>query len=516
LKAWCGPLWVHNYPTVPLPLRPTLDERADAGRDPSAALSAPERHALTLIAEHARDQARLDHVWILARLPERPEGALVWLAHAQKEGAEDVPAAAVRAVALGAMRGGPRRFVRRTARLGGGVNVVAVETRADRIVSVVTSAPEGARLGPEIEAALADLADVAARMVTEEGRAMKAAPERGVAYGSGLANALALLKRPPILAESRARLEHALRPRYPALGDAASIIETDVGLALAVMAAANELPGRSRNGITSVPDALTALGPRAAMRAIAELPTLPAIGQPTGVGAALARLSAHAIATRSSADLVALALGYRARDELRLAAALHDIGKVVLATASADYLYALGDASVTPEERIAEERRRLAIDHAALGAIALQRLGIPKTLATIVERHHSPDAGGAAAIVRLADMLAHAAAGDAVDTSALMTAARRFGLQEDQLRGIAYDLPRARERREPGGEPSPLTPMQQKVLVGLADGKTYKQIAAGLSVSESTVRTHLHNIYGKLDVMDRAQAVLLAAERGWI
>jgi putative nucleotidyltransferase with HDIG domain len=501
---------------VPLPLRPALEESADGGRDSTAALSAPERHALTLIAEHAREQARLEHVWILARLPDGPEDALALLAHARADGAEEVPAPAVRAVALGAMRGGPRRFVRRTARLGGGVNVVAVETRADRVVSVVTSAPEGARLGPEIEAALAELADVAVRMVTDGGRAMSARPDRGVAYGSGLANALALLKRPPILAESRERLQHALAPRYPALGDATSIIETDVGLAIALLAAANELPGRSRGGITTITDALTALGPRAALRAVADLATLPAIGTPSGVGVALARLSSHAIATRSAADLVALAVGYRARDELRLAAALHDIGKVVLATASPDYLHALGDASVTPEDRIAEERRRLAIDHAALGAIALQRLGIPKSLATIVERHHSPDAGGAAAIVRLGDMLAHAGAGDAIDAKALMTAARRFGLQEDQLRSIAYELPRARERREPGGEPSPLTPMQQKVLVGLAEGKTYKQIAAGLSVSESTVRTHLHNIYGKLDVMDRAQAVLLAAERGWI
>ncbi len=474
---------------------------------------APERHALTLIAEQARERARLEHVWILARLPDGgPAGALSWLAHTSRDGAEEVPAAAVRAVALGAMRGGPRRFVRRTAGATGGVDVVAVETRGERMVSVVTSAPEGARLGPEIETVLADLADVAVRMLGESG----AAVGRGTAYGAGLANALALLKRPPVLEESRERLRHALGPRYPALRDAALVAETDLGLALALVSAANELPDRRRGGITAMTDALTALGPRATLRLVDELPVLPVIGRPAGLGAAIARLSAHAIASRAAADLLALAIGYRARDELRLVAVLHDVGKVVLATASSDYLAALGDASVTPEERLAEERRRLAIDHAALGAIALQRLGVPKAIATIVERHHSPDAGGAAAIVRLADMLAHAATGDAVDSAALMTAARRFGLQEDQLRRIAYDLPRARERREPGGEPSPLTPMQQKVLVGLAEGKTYKQIAAGLSLSESTVRTHLHNIYGKLDVMDRAQAVLLAAERGWI
>jgi DNA-binding NarL/FixJ family response regulator len=499
---------------VPLPLGSAL-QRAEAGRNPTSVLTAPERSALTLIAEQTRRRARLEHVWVLALLSDEAKGnGLVQIAHASGDGAEEVPDAAVKAVALGAARGGPRRFVRRTARLGGGVHVVAAETRADRTVSVVASAPEGARLGPETENALSELADVAARMLAD-GREDSAA-ERGVAYGPGLANALSLLRRPPILAESRERLTHALRPRYPALGDAASIVETDLSLSIALMAAANELPGRGRRGVSSVTEALAVLGARGTLRVVAELPSLAVLAKPTGAGAAVARLAPHAIATRAAADLIALAVGYRSRDELRLVATLHDLGKVVLAAASTDYLQALSDASVTPEERVAEERRRLGIDHAAIGAIALQRLKIPRSISAAVERHHSPDAGGAAAIVRLADMLAHAANGDAVDGTAVMNAARRFGLQEDQLRAIAYDLPRARERREPGGEPSPLTPMQQKVLVALAEGKTYKQIAAGLSVSESTVRTHLHNVYGKLDVMDRAQAVLLAAERGWI
>jgi len=36
------------------------------------------------------------------------------------------------------------------------------------------------------------------------------------------------------------------------------------------------------------------------------------------------------------------------------------------------------------------------------------------------------------------------------------------------------------------------------VLKRLAEGKVYKQIALDLGLSTSTVRTHLHNIYGKL------------------
>jgi hypothetical protein len=44
----------------------------------------------------------------------------------------------------------------------------------------------------------------------------------------------------------------------------------------------------------------------------------------------------------------------------------------------------------------------------------------------------------------------------------------------------------------------------------------YAEIAAELGCSTSTVRTHLHNAYRNLKVRDRAQAVLIAVERGWI
>ena len=55
-----------------------------------------------------------------------------------------------------------------------------------------------------------------------------------------------------------------------------------------------------------------------------------------------------------------------------------------------------------------------------------------------------------------------------------------------------------------------------EVLRRLRDGKVYKQIALELELSTSTVRTHLHNTYAKLGAVDRAQAVLLATQRGWL
>ena len=65
-------------------------------------------------------------------------------------------------------------------------------------------------------------------------------------------------------------------------------------------------------------------------------------------------------------------------------------------------------------------------------------------------------------------------------------------------------------------DPCPLSRRELEVLRRLGQGKVYKQIAHELSLSTSTVRTHLHNIYGKLGAVDRAQAVLLATERGWL
>ena len=65
-------------------------------------------------------------------------------------------------------------------------------------------------------------------------------------------------------------------------------------------------------------------------------------------------------------------------------------------------------------------------------------------------------------------------------------------------------------------EPCPLSGREVEVLKRLAEGKVYKQIGAELGLSTSTVRTHLHNIYGKLGAVDRAQAVLIATGQGWL
>lgn len=61
-----------------------------------------------------------------------------------------------------------------------------------------------------------------------------------------------------------------------------------------------------------------------------------------------------------------------------------------------------------------------------------------------------------------------------------------------------------------------LTEREQDVLRLLAEGKTNKEIGEGLMISDRTVQTHLSNIFHKMEVNSRTEAVLTAIRRGWL
>lgn len=60
-----------------------------------------------------------------------------------------------------------------------------------------------------------------------------------------------------------------------------------------------------------------------------------------------------------------------------------------------------------------------------------------------------------------------------------------------------------------------LTPREDEVLDLLTQGQTYKKVAEKLFISETTVKTHVNNIFQKLQVNDRTQAVLYALKNGF-
>jgi len=61
-----------------------------------------------------------------------------------------------------------------------------------------------------------------------------------------------------------------------------------------------------------------------------------------------------------------------------------------------------------------------------------------------------------------------------------------------------------------------LTERELDVLRATAQGKSNKEIAVLLAISAGTVQVHLRNIYGKLGVKDRTEAVTFALRQGWI
>lgn len=82
---------------------------------------------------------------------------------------------------------------------------------------------------------------------------------------------------------------------------------------------------------------------------------------------------------------------------------------------------------------------------------------------------------------------------------------------------LIVDALRASDAAEPRPVQPPLTPLttrEREVLERLAGGLSYEQIALTLQVALNTVRTHVRNIYRKLEVATRLEAVLTAVRAG--
>ena len=336
-------------------------------------------------------------------------------------------------------------------------------------------------------------------------------------HGRRLTAAFEALEAFPMLVESRNRVLALFEAGEPSTGDVVAAVESDVALAVGVLRLANQVDGPSRGQVDSAVRAIEVISPQT-VHAVAQRARTFDFFERTAVWQGIPeRFRLHAMATQRAADRLGRELGYETRDRLMVTALLHDIGKLVLIHAYPGYPRQVHGEARTPEERTQRERRELGVDHALVGGVLARRWGLPHPVASVIERHHSDDCEGEAALVRLADMLAHYTLTGSVSASALLKASRVVGVKPTELRAVMYDLPLSTTDRRPRQlDPCPMSSRELDVLRRLARGMVYKQIASELGLSTSTVRTHLHNVYGKLGAMDRAQAVLMATERGWI
>lgn len=73
-----------------------------------------------------------------------------------------------------------------------------------------------------------------------------------------------------------------------------------------------------------------------------------------------------------------------------------------------------------------------------------------------------------------------------------------------------------RQRYQGKGMAQALTEREIEVLQAVAQGKGNREIGEALSISPHTVQVHVRNIFGKLGVNSRIEAVAYAVRRGWI
>jgi putative nucleotidyltransferase with HDIG domain len=344
---------------------------------------------------------------------------------------------------------------------------------------------------------------------------VKAGSRNAAAPGSRLAEAFEAVERFPVLLEARERVITAATAENIRVGEIVEAVESDVSLAISVLRHANR-GGLVAGGVAGVPAALEVLKPAGVLALAGTAPSFDFFESNGGWELKPERFRVHALATQRAADRIGRVVGWAERDELAVAALLHDVGRLVISRLHPGYKVYFDAISRTPEQRLREEREQLGIDHALVGGVLARRWNLPSRIAVAIERHHAEDAEGLAAMVATADMVAHYCQGEAIAPERLKAGAERCGLSPEALRDLLYELPLPTQDATRISEPCPLSARELDVLRHLSEGMVYKQIASEMHLSVSTIRTHLHNVYGKIGAVDRAQAVLMARDRNWI
>ena len=145
------------------------------------------------------------------------------------------------------------------------------------------------------------------------------------------------------------------------------------------------------------------------------------------------------------------------------------------------------------------------------GVRTIERLVAAAPEVLVVMWTDTPDGDDALAAIRAGarGVLARDIGRDALTRALTQVAAGEVALPRYLARAIVDEL-QGIERRSPGPVAlALLSTREQEVLALVGEGRQNREIAARLGISEFTVKRHVHNILGKLDVPSRAAAARL-------
>jgi DNA-binding NarL/FixJ family response regulator len=149
--------------------------------------------------------------------------------------------------------------------------------------------------------------------------------------------------------------------------------------------------------------------------------------------------------------------------------------------------------------------RRITADHPGTRVVVLTTYADDESIISALQ---------AGALGYLTKDATRAEIGRAVLTAAAGQAVLDPAVQQRLLSAAA----RARDTPGPPGVPTgegELTPREAEVLRLIADGRSNREIARALFVSEATVKTHVNRIFAKTGSRDRAQAIRYAYTHGY-
>ena len=285
---------------------------------------------------------------------------------------------------------------------------------------------------------------------------------------------------------------------------------------ITVLRIANRTAQRKKGKIASIPEAVEILSPEGVETLAARTATFDFFERTPGWDVMPERFRLHAVATQAAADRLARELDCEDRDELLCSALLHDVGKLVLTHAYPGYPVQVHQDARTPEERIHRERLELGVDHALVGGVLARRWALPNRLATAIERHHADDAEGEAALVGLRTCSPTTGTLSRSTPRRCSRPPARSTSPPSSFARSCTSCRRARATPSATSIRARSRPVRSRCSSAWPRARSTSRSPTSSELSTSTVRTHLHNTYAKLGAVDRAQAVLIATERGWI